>query len=303
MAKEDANGLHWGDEVSIVPVEKPVPQAGGGMIARPMPFMQTPKPTDIEATGYATMALIRHGDNLNAGRAAQWLVSKRNANGGFGSTQDTVVGLQALTLYSSGARSDVNLTVTVDAGGQSRQYRITPQNFDVLQIVEVPIDSQITLNSAGTGQAVGQLVRRFSMPGSDVAQNQVLKIDVKYDVTQVSVNDLVKVTVDVVFNPPAPMEAGMTVLDISVPTGFEAVSDSVTAVMKQDGRIKRFDISGRKVIFYIENMLPGDKVHFAFSVRALYPVSAKAVPSKAYSYYQPSLSGETLGHDVVVVAK
>lgn len=305
MAKADENGLHWGED--IVPVEPttpgPKPLVGGpmgGIMARPI----MPRPADIESTGYATMALLKHGDNLNAGKAARWLVSKRNAYGGFGSTQDTVVGLEALTQYATGARSDVDLTVAVDTGGATRDFRISADNFDVLQQIEVPANSTVSVNVVGKGQAMGQLVRRYSVPDTGAGeQQQTLKIDVKYDVTQVSVNDLVKVSVDVAFNPPEPMEAGMTVLDISVPTGFAAVSDSVAAVVKQDNRIKRFDISGRKVIFYIENMMPGDKVHFTFDVKALYPVSAKAVPSKAYSYYNPALSGETMGQDMTVVAK
>ena len=36
-------------------------------------------------------------DTTSTPRAAKWLVGQRNAQGGFGSTQDTVVALQALT--------------------------------------------------------------------------------------------------------------------------------------------------------------------------------------------------------------
>lgn len=301
MAKEDANGLHWGSD--IVPLETPAPGARppAGIIGRPMPMPVST--TNIEATGYATMALLKHGDNMNAGRAAQWLVSKRNAHGGFGSTQDTVVGLEALTQYASGARSAVDLTVNLNTGGKTQQFKIGANNFDVLQLVELPVGAQVTLDAAGKGQAVGQLVRRFSVPKAESTPDQALKIDVSYDVTNVAVNDLVKVSVDVSFNPTQQIEAGMTVLDISVPTGFAAVADSVSAVAKQDARIKRYDISGRKVIFYIENMMPGDKVHFAFEVKAQYPVSAKGVTSRAYSYYNTQISAETLGKDVSVVAK
>jgi hypothetical protein len=69
----------------------------------------------IETTGYATLALVEHGDPMNAAKAARWLVSQRNAYGGLGSTQDTVVGLQALTRYAANARSDVDMTVTINS--------------------------------------------------------------------------------------------------------------------------------------------------------------------------------------------
>src|SRR4030042_1472272 len=130
MAEEDENGLHWGD------VEEPVPLTE----SNPWEFNQS---TVIEATGYATLALIKHGDAFNASRAAKWLVSQRNAYGGYGSTQDTVVALQALTEYSTGSRADGDLTVNIKAEGEGKQPRIKQDNFDVLQIVEVPVDEEI----------------------------------------------------------------------------------------------------------------------------------------------------------------
>jgi CD109 antigen len=104
----------------------------------------------------------------------------------------------------------------------------------------------------------------------------------------------------VAFNPPIPMEAGMVVVDISVPTGFAPVAETIEQAIEKEARIKRYDVAGRKVIFYVGNMKPGDKVSFSFKARALYPVKAKGVVSQAYSYYKPEIRGETLGKDVTV---
>jgi CD109 antigen len=96
------------------------------------------------------------------------------------------------------------------------------------------------------------------------------------------------------------MKAEMVVLDVSVPTGFAPVVDSVAAVVEGNKQIKRYEIAGRKVIFYIEDMEAGDKINFSFDVKALYPVKAKGVASQAYSYYNPEISAETLGEGIVV---
>ena len=56
----------------------------------------------------------------------------------------------------------------------------------------------------------------------------------------------------------------------------------------------------RKVIFYVENMKPGEKIAFNFQVKALYPVKAKGVTSTAYSYYKPDVKGEVLSEAVTV---
>jgi len=287
LAKEDENGLHWGDGGGIVPLKEE-------RIMRPQ---RMPQSAVVETTAYATLALIQHGDAFNASRAAKWLVSQRNAYGGYGSTQDTVVALQALTAYSTEARADVDLRVTIDG----KELRVTQENFDVLQIVEVPVNERITIDTAGDGEAIAQVVKRYNVPEVTVVEDPILAVDVDYDVTEVEVNDLVKVSASIEFNPPMiEMEAGMVVLDISVPTGFVPVTDSVMRVVEREKKIKRYEIAGRKVIFYIENMFAGERIAFSFDVQAMYPVKAKGVSSKVYSYYKPEINGETLSKGIVV---
>jgi CD109 antigen len=298
LAKEDENGLYWGSDI-VEP--EPVTKEGRMM----PPFRPgVNRSASIETTAYATLALVKHGDALNASRSSKWLVSKRNAYGGYGSTQDTVVTLQALTEYATNARSDADLTVTLKGAGINKKLTIDKSNFDVLQIVEVPVNAQIEMTVAGKGDAIGQVVRRFNEPAADTEPAaQMLKIDVQYDTTEVEVNDLVKVSVNVAFNPLPELkisEAGMIVLDVSVPTGFTPVTDSIIAVTKKLPNIKRYDIAGRKVIFYVENMKPGESIAFYFQVKAQYPVKAKGVTSTAYSYYKPDIKGESLGAAVTV---
>jgi CD109 antigen len=293
MAQEDENGLHWGDVAEVEPLDQ---KDGGVMRFRTMEFNRS---NAIEATGYATLALIKNGDAFDASRAAKWLVSQRNAYGGYGSTQDTVVALQALIEYCTNARADVDLTVTINAGGEVKQLRIKQNNFDVLQTVEVPVNGEVTISTEGRGDAIAQVVERYNLPQAEKG-DEILKINVNYDTTQVEVNDLVKVSVGLEYNPPIEMKAEMVVLDVSVPTGFSPVTESIAAVIEGNQNIKRYEIAGRKVIFYIEDMQPGDKVSFSFDVRALYPVTAKGVSSQAYSYYNPDIKAETLSEGIVV---
>ena len=74
-----------------------------------------------------------------------------------------------------------------------------------------------------------------------------------------AVNDLIDISVTVRFTPPEPVQAGMVVLDVSVPTGFVPVADTLEA-LSTTPTIKRYDVAGRKVILYIEDMIPGDEV-------------------------------------------
>jgi CD109 antigen len=303
LAKEDENGLHWGSDELPVPLPEVQRKQGGPAIMEPFqPDIN--RAADIETTAYATLALVKHGDVFNASRASKWLVSRRNANGGFGSTQDTVIALQALIEYATGARSDVDLTVTLKGDGVDKKLTIDKNDFDVLQVVQVPVNADVEMTVNGKGDAIGQVVRRFNLPATDdTPAAQMLKIDVKYDTTEVAVNDIVNVSVALEFNPLPELnisEAGMIVLDVSVPTGFAPVTDSIVAVTEKLDNIKRYDVAGRKVIFYVENMKPGQRITFDFQVKAQYPVKAKGVLSSAYSYYRPDIKGETLGQEVTV---
>jgi len=296
MAEEDEHGLHWS-----------APLGGDG----PRPLFAAPgrgvapeavrggESATIEATAYATLALAERGDTLNAGKATKWLVSRRNSLGGFGSTQDTVVALQALTEYAQGLGRDVDLRVSVVTAGETRELTLNRENYDVLQTIEVPANEEIRVSAQGRGEAVVQSVVRFNLPKPEETE-QVIKIHVDYSTDQVEVSDLVGVSVGLTFDPPIPMTAEMIVLDISVPTGFAPVDETLDQVVEGEPLVKRYEIAGRKVIFYVEGLKAGGSIDFDFQVKALYPVRSQPTASSAYSYYNQSLRGETISGGIVV---
>ena len=289
MAQEDDNGaLYWnGGGPPIEPAGTGQPRHGNRSAA-------------IEATGYALLALLGHDDLANASRASKWLVGQRNALGGFGSTQDTIVSLHGLTAFSTKVRSDVDMTVVLESDTWRREVRIGPENADVLQTIQVPLGDAIAVTAEGKGDAVLQSVLRYNVPQRRTEIEDVFDITVDYGTDHVEVDDLITVTASVAFTPPSPIEAGMVVLDVAVPTGFEPVRETVAALVAENDNLKRFEVVGRKVILYIEDMLPGETVSFEFEARAKYPVRAKEVVSQVYSYYRPEHRGETLGGAMTV---
>ena len=92
----------------------------------------------------------------------------------------------------------------------------------------------------------------------------------------------------------------MVVLDVSIPTGFAPVTETVKALVEEDPRIKRYEVAGRKVILYIEDLLQNRPMRMQFEAVALYPVRAQPVVSQVYSYYTPGRKGESLGRSVTV---
>ena len=282
MAQEDENGaLYWGGDG---PPAQDYPSPGHGN-----------RSAAIETTGYALLALTEHGDLVSSSRAARWLAGQRNALGGFGSTQDTIVSLNALTSLSARVRSDVDMTVTLRSGGWKEEVRITPENSDVMQVVQVPLGDTLSIATEGRGNAVLQSVLRYNVPETRTGVQDVFDITVDYGTDHVEVDDLISVSATVTFTPPGPIQAGMVVLDVAVPTGFEPVRETIATLVEETAKLKRFEIAGRKVILYIEDMNPGETISLEFQALAKYPVRAMEVVSQVYSYYRPELRAESLG--------
>ena len=79
--------------------------------------------------------LILIGDSIPVVR---WLLEQRNANGGFISTQDTVVALTALAKFARLSRTpSINLVVTINYDGGSQRFEIKDENAIMLQEVVV----------------------------------------------------------------------------------------------------------------------------------------------------------------------
>jgi CD109 antigen len=284
-ARESAEGLHWGEEP---------------MVRADAPWLG-PVSTAVETTGYAALALLAAGDNLSAGSALRWLAAQRNSSGGFGSTQDTVVALQAMTSAAAAVRDDIDAGVTLLTGDERIEVNVTPDNAAVLQVVAVPAGGTLAIETRGRGQVMGQAVVRYNLPAVEEAGRSVFQLDVDYGTEDVEVDDTISITATVRFTPPEPLKAGMVVLDIAVPTGFAPVTESIDALVAGEPKLKRWDLAGRKVIFYIEDMLPGEELALTFEARALYPVRAQPVSSLAYAYYRPEWRGESLGGRLTVV--
>jgi CD109 antigen len=288
LAQESDEGLHWGDDV--VPL---VPESR-------LPFQPGPTSTAIEATGYATLALLELGELLDASRAVRWLALQRNAFGGYGSTQDTVVALQAMTAAATVSRASVDATVAIRAGEVAHDYHIGGDTADIVQIIQLPAEGTLAVETSGSGSVMGQLVRRYNLPEPDWVLAPIFDLHVDYGTERVEVDDTIDITATIRFNPPQPLAAGMIVLDVAIPTGFAPVAETIDILVAGEPKLKRWDQAGRKVIFYIEDMRPGEVLTLTFAARALYPVRAQPVASQVYAYYRPEWRGESLGGGLVV---
>ena len=186
------------------------------------------------------------------------------------------------------------------SGDWNKGVKIDSTNADVVQVLDVPIGEDIQIVAEGSGDVVVQVVHRFNRPEAEIQPIEVFTLDVDYSTDHVEVDDLITVSAKVKFVPPVVLESGMVVLDVAVPTGFSPVIETAEEIVIHSPTVKRFDIAGRKVILYIEDMAPNETVEVEFAARALHPIRAQPVASEVYSYYNPQWRAESLGKGVIV---
>uniref|UniRef100_A0A671NTP6 Alpha-2-macroglobulin-like n=1 Tax=Sinocyclocheilus anshuiensis TaxID=1608454 RepID=A0A671NTP6_9TELE len=111
----------------------------------------------VEISSYVLLAALT-ADSLTtadlgfANRIVSWLVKQQNAYGGFSSTQDTVVALQALSLYATKVfSSDGSSTVTVQSAGDTHLFDVNQDNkllYQEKQLQNVPAKYSIEVKGS-----------------------------------------------------------------------------------------------------------------------------------------------------------
>uniref|UniRef100_A0A8C2Q1B2 Alpha-2-macroglobulin-like 1 n=1 Tax=Cyprinus carpio TaxID=7962 RepID=A0A8C2Q1B2_CYPCA len=127
---------------------------------------------EVETSAYVLLALLsgptlpRFGLNYSAG-IVHWLSKQQNAYGGFSSTQDTVVALQALAKYSAAIYNpEGSITVTVTSpSGQKNQFTVNQNNRLLYQEKRLQeVTGTYKLRAEGKGCVFVQFALHYNIP-------------------------------------------------------------------------------------------------------------------------------------------
>lgn len=191
-----------------------------------------PNSVNVEMTGYALQAFIEGGRDADGIPIMKWLVSQRNENGGFQSTQDTVVGLQALSKLAAkiyDANSNIEITV--------KSEKLTPTvinvndaNSLILQKFEVPSSCRhFEVSAKGNGFSILQVSYRYNL--DDAGKFPKFEIDPK--VEAVSTKEVLNLSVGLIFIADAQnKKSNMAVMEVTLPSGFIFDTDSLEELLR-----------------------------------------------------------------------
>ncbi|MGL4552257.1 MAG: MG2 domain-containing protein, partial [Gemmataceae bacterium] len=235
---------------------------------------------DVETTALAALALRKRSPDLTR-QALTWLVTKKDAAGTWGSTQATVLSLQALIAGQAGgepAERRIRLTV----GGHAEDVTIAADQGDVLKVIDVsrhlkPGDNRVTLTEATKTGATYQVAFRHHVLGAKKAEKGPLSIDLAYDRTTLSVNETVRATATVTNHQAE--AAPMVMVELPVPPGFDAEGFEALVASKA---VARFQVRPRSVLVYLIGLEAGKTLKLKYTLRARLAVRAEAGPGMVY---------------------
>jgi hypothetical protein len=253
----------------------------------------------VETTGLAVQAILKRGsDSAIATKAMNYLVSKKDASGGWGTTQATIMALRALLLSADKAGGTAKGAVEVILNGKvANRLALTSENNDLLhQFVFKEVDARsanaVEIRFTGEGSVAYQVAGRYFMPWNEKPASEALSIDVHYDRTHLEQDQIATATATVRNN--LTKAAGMVMVDLGIPPGFELLSEDLDmyrekSAGQKSGRLEKFSLTATQAILYFDSVAPNGKIALSFRLRAKFPIRARTFASRVYEYYAPEV--------------
>nr|XP_045625235.1 murinoglobulin-2-like isoform X1 [Procambarus clarkii] len=243
----------------------------------------------VETAGYALMAMMTLQPKLyqqQANKVVKWITAQRNGQGGFHSTQDTVVALQALALYETHFyQGALKVVATVTATGLTHPFTVTDDNKLLQQLVKLPtLPTPVSVTMDGQGCAVLQAVLRYNIPEAEASD----AFDMTVNTITVPDNKCItkRITVCASYRLPDG-KSNMAVIDVDLISGYIPEKDDLKKLVKDEVNIKRYDVDGSKVAFYIEELSANDTCVNFRVIRNIEVENVKPGSVRLYDYYQP----------------
>jgi len=254
----------------------------------------------VETTGLAVQALLKWGQAAAAAtKALSYIASKKDASGTWGTTQATIMALRALLLSTEKGAADVRGNIEITLNGKPvERLTLTAENNDLLhQFALKGVDSKgannVEVKFDGKGGLAYQVVGRYFVPWNEKPAGEPMSIDITYDRTRLSQDDIATATATVKNNLRKP--ANMVMVDLGIPPGFDLLSEDLQAYQEKSaglksGRMEKFSLTATQAILYFDAIGAGDTVRLNFRLRAKYPIRARTFQSRVYEYYDPEVN-------------
>ncbi|XP_056119302.1 alpha-2-macroglobulin-like [Rhinichthys klamathensis goyatoka] len=248
----------------------------------------------VEISSYVLLAVlsadsVTTADLGYANRIVSWLVKQQNAYGGFSSTQDTVVALQALSLYATKVFSSAgSSTVTVQSAGDTHHFDVNQDNkllYQEKQLQTVP--AKYSIEVKGSTCVSVQMAQFYNIPTPTEAKTLSIDAKIEGDCKTLGQNFILNFTVKY---DGLQERTNMVIVDIKLLSGFTADTSMLGRYLPL---VERVDSKDDHVIVYLEEIPQHFPVSYQIQIKQILPVkNLKPAVVKVYDYYQTSDQSE-----------
>jgi len=268
-------------------------------------FYYQARSTDIEQTAYALLALAEKQGAKGVSEQVpivRWLSKQRNGLGGWSSTQDTVLAMQALSEFAAFTYGDT-LEMRVNVQAMNKEFRqtfdVNRRNNLVLQRVEdVPVASVISVTATGSGCSVVQAIVNYN---TQKVKESAFDIHYSMESIPTKLNSRrscmsQNLTVCVQFTGLHEKESNMALVEVTMVSGFEADQESLDVMKRVVKGLKDIEFKDKNVVFYFNRISKNDK---CFTIRVDQTSNVrktKPVPITVYDYYDTEKAATKMYH-------
>jgi hypothetical protein len=240
----------------------------------------------IEATALAIQALALDGRHRGlVARGVDRLVRWRDPEGTFGTTQSTILALEALLAADPGGpRGALRLEVR----GRDRtlaEADVDPRSTAPLRLPLETEDGRLSLTMAGEGTVRATLSKTAWRSWAEApAPTGRVALRVAWPGEALRVGRRSLATVEV--SNPTEALASVVTVEVGLPPGVEVKTGDV------EGPAERVELGERRLVLYLRDLAGGQTATFRVPFTPRVAFDVLTAPSKAYEYYVPEEAHE-----------
>ncbi|VDI72534.1 Hypothetical predicted protein [Mytilus galloprovincialis] len=238
---------------------------------------------DIEITSYVLLIYNKRNDIKNGVQVVKWLNKQKNPFGGFISTQDTVIAIQAITGFAEKVfveHFDAVLNVKGDSWN-GHTFAVDNGNSLVLQSVDAPSSIRnISIDCAGSGFLMSEIAVFFNVP-------EELRKPAFYLRTTILNDSVLGFRLKICFSWLRGGNSTMGFMEIAIPTGMEADIDSMNTTSTY-GLYKKKEIQSDQLDLYFDWITTKEMCLEINIDRVSLVAKQKPVPARLSEYYEQS---------------
>ncbi|KAG1664848.1 Alpha-2-macroglobulin-like protein 1 [Nymphon striatum] len=248
------------------------------------------KSVSVELGAYVILTLNKLITAENQAKAlsiVRWVARQRNANGGFVSTQDTVIALQAFAEYAIyQSKGTQNLKVTAEGGEFTHNYNITKNNrllmqTDKIENLETKFLNIIEVMATGEGCGLAQATLKYNK--INIKPEQALTLSVEGAPHSW---DCKKRTIKICASYNIPGEnSNMALVTVKMVSGYIPNKESLQKLKSTSSAFKRFEINKNIVNIYFDYLNQTSPCTTFDVVKKINVEDAKPATVTVFDYY------------------